>query len=74
MLEDRSFRKRPDYRNPRRWVTAAGSAGVTVRADAGVSSPVLPALAGELLAAGIVAGLIGAALVVIPVRLAAGRR
>jgi hypothetical protein len=51
-----------------------GSAGVTVRADAGVSSPVLPALAGELLAAGIVAGLIGAALVVIPVRLAAGRR
>lgn len=51
-----------------------GSAGVTVRADAGVSSPVLPALAGELLAVGIVVGLIGAALVVIPVRLAAGRR
>jgi hypothetical protein len=35
---------------------------------------VLPALAGELLAAGITAGLIGAALVVIAVRLAAGRR
>jgi len=51
-----------------------GSPGVMVRADVGVSSPVLPALAGELLAAGIVAGLIGAALVVIPVRLAAGRR
>jgi len=51
-----------------------GSAGVTVRANAGVSSPVLPALAGELLAAGITVGLIGAALVVIPVRLAACRR
>jgi hypothetical protein len=51
-----------------------GSPRVTVRADAGVSSPVLPALTGELLAAGVVAGLIGAALVVTPVRLAAGRR
>ena len=51
-----------------------GSPGVTVRADAGVSSPVLPALAVELLAAGIVAGLFGAALAVVPVRLAAGRR
>lgn len=51
-----------------------GSPGVTVRAEAGVSSPVLPALAAELLAAGITAGLIGAALVVIPTRLAAGRR
>lgn len=51
-----------------------GSPGVTVRADAGVSSPVLPALAGELLAAGITACLIGAALIVISVRLAAGRR
>jgi hypothetical protein len=51
-----------------------GLPGLTVRADAGISSPVLPALAGELLAAGITAGLIGAALVVIPVRLAAGRK
>jgi len=51
-----------------------GSARVTARVNAGVSSPVLPALADELLAAGITAGLIGAALVVIPVRLAAGRR
>ena len=51
-----------------------GSPGVTVRADLGVSSPVLPSLAGELLAAGILAGLTGAALVVIPARLAAGRR
>ena len=51
-----------------------GSPGVTVRADLGVSSPVLPSLAGELLVAGILAGLTGAALVVIPVRLAAGRK
>jgi len=51
-----------------------GSRGVTVRADLGVSSPVLPWLAGELLTAGVLAGLTGAALVVIPARLAAGRR
>jgi hypothetical protein len=51
-----------------------GSPGFAVRADAGVSSPVLPALAGEFLAAGSTAGLIGAMLVVIPVRLAARRR
>jgi len=51
-----------------------GSPGVTVRADAAVSSPVLPALASGLLAAGITAGLLGAALVVIPLRLAARRR
>ena len=51
-----------------------GSAGITVRADAGVTSPVLSALAGELLAAGITVALIGAALVVISARLAAGRR
>lgn len=51
-----------------------GSPGLTVRADAGVSSPVLPALAAEFLAAGITAGLVGAALIVIPARLAAGRK
>ena len=51
-----------------------GSPGATVRAALAVSSPVLPSLAGELLAAGILAGLTGAALVVIPTRLAAGRR
>lgn len=39
-----------------------GSPGITVRADAGVTLPVLPALAGELFAAGITVGLIGAAL------------
>jgi hypothetical protein len=51
-----------------------GSPGPAVRAEAGVSSPVLAALAGEFLAGGIAAGLIGAALVVIPIRLAARRR
>jgi hypothetical protein len=55
-------------------MNADGSPGVTVRADAGVSSPVLPALAGELLVVGALAGLTGAALVLIPARLAAGRR
>ena len=39
-----------------------GSPGITVRADAGVTLPVLPAPAGELFAAGITVGLIGAAL------------
>ena len=51
-----------------------GAPGITVRADVGVSTPVLPALASALLVAGLTAGLIGAALVVIPARLAAGRR
>jgi len=51
-----------------------GAPGTTVRADVGVSTPVLPALASALLVAGLTAGLIGAALVVIPARLAAGRR
>jgi hypothetical protein len=53
-------------------MNADGSRGVTVRAEAGVSSPILPSLAAELLAAGITAGLLGAALIVIPARLAAG--
>jgi hypothetical protein len=51
-----------------------GSPGVTIRADAGVSSPVLPSLAGELLVVGIMAGLTGAALVLVPIRLATGGR
>ena len=51
-----------------------GSPGVTVRTDMGVSSPVLPSLAAELLGAGLMTGLVGAALIVIPVRLAASRR
>ena len=46
------------------------SPGVTVRADAGVSSPALPWLAGELLAAGVLLGAAAAALIIVPVRLA----
>jgi hypothetical protein len=48
-----------------------GSPGVTVRADVGVTSPALPWLAGELLAAAAMAGLLAAGLIVIPVRMAA---
>jgi hypothetical protein len=51
-----------------------GSPGVTVRADVGVSAPALPWLATGLLVAGIVADLLAAALILIPVRLAMGRR
>ena len=50
-----------------------GSPGLAVRADVGVSSPVLSSLAGDLLLAGVTAGLVGGALAVISVRLAAGR-
>lgn len=46
------------------------SPGITVRADAGMSSPALPWLAGELLAAGVLLGVAAAALIIIPVRLA----
>jgi hypothetical protein len=51
-------------------MNADGSPGVTIRAEMGVSSPVLPSLAAELLAAGILAALTGAMLVVISARLA----
>lgn len=50
-----------------------GSKGVAVRADAAVSSPLLPALAGELLAGGVLLGAAAAALIIVPVRLAARR-
>ena len=46
------------------------SPGLTVRADAGVSSPALPWLAGELLAAGVLVGVAALTLIVVPVRLA----
>jgi hypothetical protein len=48
------------------------SAGVTVRADAGVSAPGLARLAAEVIAGGIILGALSAALTWIPVRLAAG--
>jgi hypothetical protein len=46
------------------------SKGITVRADAGVSSPALPWLAGELLATGVLLGVAAAALIIVPVRMA----
>jgi len=46
------------------------SPGVTVRADAGVSSAALPWLAGEMLAAGVLLGVAAAVLIIVPVRLA----
>jgi len=51
-----------------------GSPDVTVRADVGVFAPALPWLATRLLVGGVIAGLIGAALILIPERLAIGRR
>ena len=58
------------------WMAVAmnpdGSAGLTVRGDAGVSAPGLFRLAVELIIGGIVAGALSAALIVVPVRLAAG--
>jgi len=51
-----------------------GSPGVTVRTDVGVSAPALPWLATWLLVTGVTAGLIGAVLILIPVRLAKGTR
>ena len=50
-----------------------GSPGVTVRADVGVFAPALPWLAIWLLVGGVMAGLLAAALILIPVRLATGR-
>lgn len=47
-----------------------GSRGIAVRADVAVSSSALPGLAGALLAAGVMLGLAGAGLVLVPVRLA----
>jgi hypothetical protein len=49
-----------------------GSAGLTVRADAGVSAPWLFQLAVELIVGGILAAALSAALIVLPVRLASG--
>ena len=60
------------------WMAVAmnpgGSAGLTVRADAGVSAPGLLRLAVQLIIGGIMAGVLSAALIVVAVRLAAGAR
>jgi hypothetical protein len=54
-------------------MNADGSPGVSARADVGFNSPALPGLAGELLAGSIMIGVLAAALIVIPVRMAASR-
>lgn len=51
-----------------------GSAGVAVRADAGVSAPGLLRLALWLIAGGVILGSLSAALIWVPARLAAGAR
>ena len=50
-----------------------GSAGVRVRADAGVSAPGLSRLAAEFIAGGVILGALSAALIWVPVRLATRR-
>jgi hypothetical protein len=47
--------------------------GLSVRADAGISALALPWLASELLADGLLTGLVAGALIVVPVRLASRR-
>ena len=47
--------------------------GLSVRAEAGISVPALTLLAGELLAVGVLTGVVAAALIVVPVRLASRR-
>lgn len=54
-------------------MNADGSPGLAVRADAGVSAPGLARLATEVILGGIVLGALSAALVWVPVRLAAGK-
>ncbi len=58
------------------WVAVAmnpdGSPGLTVTADAGVSAPRLFELAVDLIIGGIAAGMLAGALILVPVRLAAG--
>jgi hypothetical protein len=51
-----------------------GSAGLAVRADAGVSASWLSQLSAELIIGGIVVGVLSAALIIVPVRLAARPR
>lgn len=54
-------------------MNADGSAGVRVRADAGVSAPGLTRLALQLIAGGMIGGALSAALIWVPVRLASKR-
>jgi hypothetical protein len=58
------------------WMAVAmnpdGSPGVAVRADAGVSAPGLTRLAVQVIIGAIMAGLLSAALIWVPARLAGG--
>lgn len=60
------------------WMAVAmnpdGSPGLAVRADAGVSAPMLFRLAVELVIGGILVGALATALIAVPVRLASGAR
>jgi hypothetical protein len=47
--------------------------GLSVRAEAGISAPMLALLAGELLAVGVLTGVAATVLIVVPVRLASRR-
>ena len=49
------------------------SSALTVRAEAGMSAPALAWLAGELLALGLLTGVVAGAVIVVSVRLASGR-
>ena len=82
---DWSMRAEGPGRQTLRWTARAGdwtvvvmnpdgSPGVAMRADMGVSAPALPWLATGLLVAGVMAGLLAAVLILIPVRLAMGGR
>jgi hypothetical protein len=51
-------------------MNSGASPGLTIRADAGISSLAMSWLAGELLAAGVLVGVAAAVLIVVPVRLA----
>jgi hypothetical protein len=55
-------------------MNADGSPGLAARADLGVSAPLLTRLAVEVIITGILAGLLSAALIWVPVRLAGGAR
>jgi hypothetical protein len=51
-------------------MNSGASPGLTIRADAGISSLAMSWLAGELLAAGVLVGVAAVVLIVVPVRLA----
>ena len=54
-------------------MNADARAGLSVRAEAGIAALALPWLAGEMLALGLLTGVAAAALIIVPVRMAAAR-